>query len=372
VLLTCVISVTIGNAFINADVKTHMKIPSQRKIAGLTGLAGLAWLSFTALIAASQSKLIFNPVRVREVERPRSDAHRTRPVVLRSTDGTRLHGWLMSPQAPGPHPAVVYFGGRSEEVSWVARDAGRMFPGMTVLAINYRGYGDSAGFPGEPQMVADACMLFDWMAEQGHVDPTRIAVVGRSLGSGVAIQVAVQRPAAALVLITPYDSLLALAKRRFRSVPVGWVLRHRFESIKYVPRLAAPTLILRAVSDDVVPGAHTDMLVARFGTAPQDETVPESDHCNIPYLEATQGRIAQFLAATFCKTPVSIPAAESAVQLVAEDGGVGPSALMPQAAPASTVPDTDMLAPALLKAVPAVLAAAVPECAAGSVDAPAV
>jgi uncharacterized protein len=328
--------------------ESHMKIPSQRKIAGVTGLAGLLWMSFTALIAASQSKLIFNPVRIREVERPRSIGHRTRPVVLRSADGTRLSGWLMSPQAPGPHPAVIYFGGRSEEVSWVARDAGRMFPDMAVLAINYRGYGDSAGFPGEAQMVADACMLFDWMAEQLHVDPTRIAVVGRSLGSGVAIQVAVQRPAAALVLITPYDSLLALAKRRFRSMPVGWVLRHRFESVKYAPRLIAPTLILRAVADDVVPAEHTDQLVAGFSNPPRDETIPASDHCNIPYLEATQERIAQFLGATFRKATVPAPLAGNAIDGAAPAMAAALSGMAMAAGPVETIEPIERTAGASL------------------------
>jgi alpha/beta superfamily hydrolase len=72
----------------------------------------------------------------------------------------------MTPKVPGPHPAVVYFGGRSEEVSWVVRDAGKLFPGMAVLAVNYRGYGDSHGDPAEEHMVEDGCMLFDWMAER--------------------------------------------------------------------------------------------------------------------------------------------------------------------------------------------------------------
>ncbi|MDB5764040.1 MAG: Hydrolase of the alpha/beta superfamily [Herminiimonas sp.] len=291
-----------------------MKKPSQRKIAGVAGLAGLAWIGFTAAIAASQRKLIFKPVRIREVERPRSLGHRTRSVVLRSADGTRLSGWLLSPQAPGPHPAVVYFGGRSEEVSWVARDAGRMFPNMTVLAINYRGYGDSAGTPGEAQMIADAYTLFDWMAERPHIDRAKIAVVGRSLGSGIALQVAVHRPAAALVLITPYDSLVALAKRRFRSVPVGWVMRHRFESVKYAPHLAAPTLILRAMSDDVVPASHTNSLVEKLLNAPEDETIAGSDHRNIPYLEATQERIAGFLVAKLSAAGTRLQRVESMVE----------------------------------------------------------
>jgi dipeptidyl aminopeptidase/acylaminoacyl peptidase len=135
---------------------------------------------------------------------------------------------------------------------------------MAVLAVNYRGYGESHGDPAEIQMVEDGCMLFDWMAARAHVDARRIAVVGRSLGSGVAVQVAKERPAHSVVLITPYDSILAIAKRKFRVMPIEYMLRHRFESIKYAPALKAPTYVLRAASDDVVPHSHTDQLVAKL------------------------------------------------------------------------------------------------------------
>jgi len=273
-----------------------------KKVAGLAGIASVLWVGLTAAVAASQKRLLFNPLgSKREVLRPYSSGHRTRPVVIRAKDGTRLSGWLMTPPIHGPHPAVIYFGGRSEEVSWVARDAGKLFPGMAVLAMNYRGYGESHGDPAETHFVEDGRMLFDWLAERHHVDPARIAVVGRSLGSGVAVQVAMERAAHAIVLITPYDSILAIAKRKFKAIPVEYVLRHRFESVKYAQHLKAPTYVLRAAQDDVVPHSHTDLLVAQLGQLHADEIVPDSDHLNIPYLETTQSRIAGFLAQRFSK-----------------------------------------------------------------------
>lgn len=283
---------------------------NSRKVASVAGVLSVLWVGLTAAIAASQRRLVFNPTIKREVDKPRSSGHRTRPIVLRATDGTKLSGWLMTPQVVGPHPAVIYFGGRSEEVSWVVRDAGKLFPGMAVLAVNYRGYGASQGDPAEQHMVEDGRLLFDWMAERHHVDPTKVAVIGRSLGSGVAVQVALERPVHSLVLITPYDSILAIAKRRFRAVPVEYVLRHRFESVKYAPSLTAPTYVLRAAMDDVVPHSHTDLLVSKLGRLHLDETVPESDHMNIPYLESTQTRIATFLTEQFKRPhPASEPAA---------------------------------------------------------------
>lgn len=145
-------------------------------------------------------------------------------------------------------------------------------------------------------------MLFDWLCGRRNVDMKRVAVVGRSLGSGVAVQVAKERPAHSVVLITPYDSILALAQRRFRGVPVSYLLRHRFESIKYASLLSAPTYVLRAASDDVVPHMHTDVLVSKLLRVHLDETIPDSDHMNIPYLPATQQKIAQFLTAQFTQT----------------------------------------------------------------------
>jgi dipeptidyl aminopeptidase/acylaminoacyl peptidase len=277
----------------------------------MAGFASMLWLGLTAAVAANQRRLVFNPNVQREVKSPRSSGHRTRPVVLRAKDGTRLSGWLMTPQTPGPHPAVLYFGGRSEEVSWVVRDAGKLFPNMAVLAVNYRGYGDSQGDPAEIHIVDDGCMLFDWLAARVHVDPRRIGVVGRSLGSGVAVQVAKERPAHSVVLITPYDSILAIAKRKFRVMPIQYMLRHRFESIKYAPALHAPTFVLRAASDDVVPHSHTDQLVAKLAQLCGDETVPASDHLTIPYLDDTQARVARFLTVQFAK-PLAVVAAAAA------------------------------------------------------------
>jgi dienelactone hydrolase len=284
--------------------------------------------------------------------------------VLRAADGTRLCGWLMTPLIPGRHPAVVYFGGRSEEVSWVVRDAAKLFPNMAVLAVNYRGYGESHGDPAENHMVEDGCMLFDWMAARAHVDARRIAVVGRSLGSGVAVQVAKERPVHSAVLITPYDSILAIAKRKFRVMPVEYMLRHRFESIKYAPALKAPTYVLRAAVDDVVPHSHTDQLVAKLAQLCGDDIVPASDHMNIPYLEGTQSRVATFLTAQFAK-PVREAAAADSIAAAPVSASSG---AMPVPALAAAAIDAAMAT--LLPAAAAAAATAIPAPKLASVDTP--
>jgi PhoPQ-activated pathogenicity-related protein len=77
------------------------------------------------------------------------------------------------------------------------------------------------------------------------------------------------------------------------------VLRHKFESVKYAAQIKAPTYVLRAAVDDIVPHSHTDLLVQQLGTLHADEIIPDSDHINIPYLESTQERIANFLSSRF-------------------------------------------------------------------------
>jgi alpha/beta superfamily hydrolase len=296
--------VTLKLLFRTSDVSSgnqvYRKIViNSSNIAKVVVFCGLLWGGVTAAIAANQRRLVFNPKVEQKRPKPGSSFHRTRPVVVRARDGTRLAGWLMTPIIAGRHQAVIYFGGRSEDVSWVTRDAGRIFPGMTVLAINYRGNGTSLGIPRERDLVDDGRVLFDWLTECNRDAPVKIAVVGRSLGSGVAVQVAIARAVHSLVLITPYDSILAIAKKRFRAVPVGFVLQHKFESVKYASLLTAPTYILRAAADDVVPHAHTDLLAAKLTHLYLDETIANSDHSTIPYLDTTQDKIANFLNAQF-------------------------------------------------------------------------
>ena len=97
-----------------------------------------------------------------------------------------------------------------------------------------------------------------------HAQHPDVIVIGRSLGSGVAARLASTRPVARLVLVTPYDSLLAIAQRQFWFAPVSWLLIDKYESWRYVPKITAPVLILRAEQDELIPAASTEALRARF------------------------------------------------------------------------------------------------------------
>ena len=159
----------------------------------------------------------------------------------------------------GPN-ALIYFGGNAEDVSRSLPPFSQAFPDYALYLLHYRGYGGSTGSPSEEAIARDALALFDKVqASHGHV-----AVVGRSLGSGVAVRLASQRPAARLVLITPYNSLEGLAARQFRWFPVKWLLKDKFESWRYATRITVPTRLIAAEHDEVVPGSSTRLLYSHF------------------------------------------------------------------------------------------------------------
>jgi len=212
-------------------------------------LLALAYLAVCALLFVQQRSMLYHP-------QPRAGAAGTQLLSLPVEGGHVLV--TVRPHA-GPR-AVLYFGGNAEDVSGSVGSMAAAFPDHALYLLHYRGYGGSAGAPSEAALFADALALFDRI----RADHAEVVAVGRSLGSGVAVHVAARRPVARLVLVTPYDSIRALAASQFPYAPVRWLLRDPFDSARDAPAIAAPTLVLAAEHDDVIPRARTEALVARF------------------------------------------------------------------------------------------------------------
>ena len=157
--------------------------------------------------------------------------------------------------------AIIYLGGNAEDVTMSLPQLDAAFPDHALYLLHYRGYTGSTGTPTEQALVADALQLFDRVVA-GHPE---VVLIGRSLGTGIALQVASLRPVHKLVLVTPYDSLTALAARQFPYFPVRWLLRDRYESTRHAPRITAPTLLLAAEHDEIIPASSTARLFSRFG-----------------------------------------------------------------------------------------------------------
>ena len=156
--------------------------------------------------------------------------------------------------------AIVYFGGNGEDVSRNLAEYAEVFPDHALYLMHYRGYGGSTGQPTETANVADGLALFGKVRVQ-HADVT---LVGRSLGSSVAMQVASRVAASRLVLITPFDSIVEIAARAYPFLPVRWLVLDTYESGKLAARIRIPTTIIEAEHDEVIPHASTEKLLRRF------------------------------------------------------------------------------------------------------------
>lgn len=221
-------------------------------LASLAQIGALVAIGVPLLMYLVQDSLIFMP-------QPRSEARLsqvreafpgTEDIFLEAHDGTRLHAWHVKGE-----PLIVYFGGNAEEVSWMLGEGPRRVPGAGWLLVDYRGYGASGGSPSEKALVADALTWFDKAVNQ--LSAKRVFLFGRSLGSGVAVQLAAARPVAGVVTIAPYDSLAAVGQHHYPFLPVGLLLKHRFDSVALAPQIKVPLLCLVAERDEVIPAVHS-------------------------------------------------------------------------------------------------------------------
>jgi len=218
-------------------------------------------------------------------------------VNLVADDGTRLHGFLSKPPvvAGAKFPLVIYFGGNAEEASWLLEEGDRP-QNWAWLVVNYRGYGWSEGSPGEKAMVADARRIHDWTRSRSDVEHSRIVAFGRSLGSGVAVRLASERPLAGMVLATPFDSLESVAKRHYPLAPVSLLLRHRFDSLDLAPSIGVPMLCIVAERDSIIPAEHARRLHAAWQGDKRLVSIANAGHNDVSATPAFWREIGDFLS----------------------------------------------------------------------------
>jgi hypothetical protein len=230
----------------------------------IAALLVVLYLALCAVAFYAQRSLIYHP-------RPRANVEGATTLSL-PVEGAEV---VVTTRLRRRAPAVLYFGGNAEDVASSLPDLATAFPDHALYLMHYRGYGGSTGEPTEVALVADAQKLFERVSSE---HPS-IVVVGRSLGGGVAVRVASSNPIARLVLVTPFDSLEEVAARQFPFLPVRWMLHDKFESWRHAPQVSAPTLVLAAENDEVIPRERTEALLAYFreGVA-RLEVVPATGH----------------------------------------------------------------------------------------------
>lgn len=253
-------------------------------------VAGGGFVLICALLYFGQERSIFFPRPNDPQLRERYAAQR---IEIKTADGT-LEGWWIE-NALATTPAVIlYFGGNAEDVLYTASEASSI-DARAVVVVNYPGYGGSSGKPGQKALYECGLGLYDYAIKRG-VLAKHIVVMGRSLGSGVASMLTGARSVGAAVLITPYDSLAAVAAGHYPFLPVRLLLRHPFPSTDWAKVAHAPALLLAAEHDNVVPATRAQKLFDAWAGPKQIHVLAQTGHNDIEMHPDYYRLINEFLA----------------------------------------------------------------------------
>jgi hypothetical protein len=250
----------------------------------LTIAQGLAigYVTLCAWLFLTQRSQIYFPV-------PETALPGVQSIRLPSGDAL-LKLWVV--KRPGPR-ALLYFGGNAEDVSASLPSFVSAFPDHSLYLVNYRGYGGSTGKPSESALFADAAVTYDHV-RGAH---SAISVMGRSLGSGVAVRLASQREIRQLVLVTPYDSLVNVARDHYPVFPVTLLMRDRYDAAILAPEIRAPVLAVVAGDDEIIPRARSQALIDAFPPAQvQLKVVEGATHNTLDLFPDYLRSVGQFLA----------------------------------------------------------------------------
>jgi pimeloyl-ACP methyl ester carboxylesterase len=214
------------------------------------------YLIALALLFAFQRSLLY-PASDRRTSVAEAGLTGFEDVVLPTPDEERLVAWWKPPQ-PGK-ALILYFHGNGGSL-WNRRLRAQALTegGRGLLMASYRGYSGSTGTPTEEGLRIDARTVYDWAARS--YEPARLALYGESLGTGVAVRLAVERPVAGVILDAPYTSTADVAGLTYWFVPVTWLMRDQFRSLDIVGAVKAPLLILHGERDGIIPFALGERL----------------------------------------------------------------------------------------------------------------
>ncbi|WP_229076561.1 alpha/beta hydrolase [Actinoplanes sp. DH11] len=232
----------------------------------------LALILILALAWSLQRKLIYFPERTPPPLPPGATA-----VTLRTADGLRLSAWLLEPPPGTPDralAALVAHGNGGNLAGRMPLGTALAGLGLTVLLLEYRGYGGNPGSPTETGLAADADAAQSYLAALGKP----IIYYGESLGAAVVTALAVRRPPAGLVLRSPFRSLAAAGGEHYPWLPVGLLLRDRYPVTSLISQVTAPTVVIYGTADSVVPAAQSADVASRAARLIHEEVVEAADH----------------------------------------------------------------------------------------------
>ena len=189
-------------------------------------------------------------------------------VEIPSAGGVTLQGWFLPSRVQPPSPVVIVFNGNAGNRAYRSRlGAALRSQGLSVLLFDYRGFGDSSGSPAEGGLYDDARAVRRYLEGRSDVRADRLVYFGESLGTAVAVRLAVEHPPAALILRSPFTSMVDVGRLHYPILPVRWLLRDRFSSIDAIGGVRSPVLVVAGDRDRIVPLEQSRQLFEKRAAA---------------------------------------------------------------------------------------------------------
>ena len=237
----------------------------------LFGVIGLYLVAAWYLYVTQNDQLF--PAKLIE-KQPKVSGENIESLSLHVNNGAVLEGVLRKDERSDAG-LLIYFGGNADDATQFLLHV-KELQGYDVLAFNYRGYGESTGKPSEEAFFEDALKIYDTYAKG-----RKVVLLGRSLGSGVATYLASQRVVDGLVLLTPYDSILSVAKLKYPFFPVELLLKNKFDSVSYLPLVKAKIAVIEVEHDTIIPHYHLEKLLEAMPSRPLHVILTNTTHGNV-------------------------------------------------------------------------------------------
>lgn len=172
-------------------------------------------------------------------------------------------------------PLILYFGGNADDATRILLRIPHI-DDYDIASFNYRGYIKSTGTPSQKALFSDALSIYDTYAKERQT-----ILIGRSLGTGVATYLASKRQVKGVILITPFDSLTSIAKKKYPFFPINLLLNHPFNSIDNVENIGAPIGLIEVADDAVVTKYHFERLKAKIPHIASHVTLQDTTHAQV-------------------------------------------------------------------------------------------
>lgn len=271
-----------------------LKKLTRKNLTTIVICTAIAWLYVVACLYLFQRHIMYSPSTETPVL-PVNAIDGIRAVTITTEDNLALLAWYIPPQ--NNQPVLVFFHGNAGHLGYRVGKAQSLqrAAGLGMLMLSYRGYGGNLGKPTEQGLYRDGRAAMHFLQDDLHIPPEKTVIYGESIGTGVAVQMATEFKAAALILESPFTGTASVAKNIYFIIPIDLLLKDRYDNIAKITSINMPLLILHGTDDNIVPQAEG---AALYNTASQPKafaSIETGGHNNLWNFTQTPAAIIEFL-----------------------------------------------------------------------------